>query len=294
LFKHLFERRVGGGPRLGSSGLAGRLAGVVECTGMEPVSVAVVTGAGRGIGRSIAELLVRRGHAVVVADLDGPAVRRTAEEIGAVAAVEQDVAEEASHRALAEEAARHGRLVAWVNNAGIGTDGELMELSSAQVRRLVEVNLLGMTWGMRAAIERFGPEGGDVVNIASLSGHGPVPGLSVYAATKAAVVSLSMSVHAETPGPVRVHALCPDGVATDMVAAMREEGRAKALVHSGGGLLSTEVVAAQAVALIGTSRVVRTVPAWRGGVLRATALAPSVAMKGEPLFRWLGRRAMRR
>ena len=80
---------------------------------------------------------------------------------------------------------------------------------------------------MRAALEAFGPEGGDVVNTASLSGLGPVPGLSVYAATKAAVVSLSTSVHAETPRNVRVHALCPDGVDTAMVDGMDPRGMAQ-------------------------------------------------------------------
>lgn len=261
---------------------------------MERVPVAVVTGAARGIGRGIAERLVGRGYAVVVTDVDGDRVRRTAEEIGAVAGLEHDVRVEASHREVAQEALRHGRLAAWFNNAGVGNDGELTELSSTAARQLVEVNLLGTMWGMRVALEAFDPEGGDVVNTASLSGHGPVPGLSVYAATKAAVVSLTMSVHAETPSSVRVHALCPDGVATAMVAAMRHDGRAKALVHSGGGLLDVDAVAAEAVALLGSSRVVRTLPAWRGGVVRLTALAPSVAMRGEPLFRWLGRRAMRR
>src|SRR5680860_856816 len=182
----------------------------------------------------------------------------------------------------------------WFNNAGVGHDGTVSELSSGSVSQLVEVNLLGTIWGTRAALGAFGDSGGDIVNIASLSGHGPVPGLSVYAATKAAVVSLSMSVNAETPRRVRVHALCPDGVATQMVDAMVPSGRAKALVHSGGRMLSAEQVGAAAVAMIGTRRVVRTVPGWRGGMARFTALTPSVSMRAEPLLRWQGRRAIRR
>lgn len=260
---------------------------------MEPFGSAVVTGAARGIGRSIAELMVRRGYHVVVTDLDEEAIRRTADEIGAVAGLAQDVGDERSHRPVAEEALRHGRLAAWFNNAGVGHDGRLVDLSSGQVTNLVEVNLLGTIWGCRAALAAFGPEGGDVVNVASLSGHGPVPGLSVYAATKAAVVSLTTSVNAETPRNVRVHTVCPDGVATDMVAAMDPDGLAKALVHSGGRLLTAETVAAEAVALLGTSRVVRTVPGWRGGLVRGTALAPSLSMKALPVMRWMGRRGIR-
>jgi NAD(P)-dependent dehydrogenase (short-subunit alcohol dehydrogenase family) len=257
-------------------------------------NVAVVTGSGRGIGRAIAQELVAQGYVVLLTDVDADAARRTAEEVGAVAGLEQDVRDEQSHAVVAGRAEEYGDLVVWVNNAGVGDDGTLAELSSAALQRLVEVNLLGTMWGMRAAIAGFGARGGDIVNIASLSGLGPVPGLSAYAATKAAVVSLTTSVAAETPRDIRVHALCPDGVDTDMVAAMQPDGTAKALVHSGGGLLSAQSVAAAAVALIGTRRVVRTLPSWRGGVLRATALAPSVAMKGLPVFRALGRRVMSR
>jgi NAD(P)-dependent dehydrogenase (short-subunit alcohol dehydrogenase family) len=259
-----------------------------------PRTSAVVTGAGRGIGRAIAVELVGLGHAVVVTDVDGDGARRTAEEIGAVAGLSLDVRDPQAHRVVAAEAQRHGPLAVWVNNAGVGYDGDLAELSDDQVRGLVEVNTLGTMWGCRAALGAFGPAGGDIVNIASLSGHGPVPGLSVYAATKAAVVSLSLSLSAETTRRVKVHAVCPDGVSTAMVAAMRPDGRGKELVASGGRMLTAEEVAAEAVALIGRSRVVRTLPGWRGGVLRLAALTPNASKRLEPLFRRQGRRALRR
>lgn len=148
--------------------------------------------------------------------------------------------------------------------------------------------------GVRAALAAFAREGGDILNVASLSGLGPVPGLSVYAATKAAVVSLTTSVNAETPRTVRVHAVCPDGVDTEMVGAMNPHGIAKALVHSGGRLLTVETVAAEAVALLGTSRVVRSLPGWRGGLVRTTALVPSISQKTLPVVNWMGKRGIRR
>lgn len=254
---------------------------------------AVVTGAARGIGRAIAVQLIGRGHAVVVTDVDGAAVRRTAEEIGAVAGLEHDVRRSQGHLDAATEAQRHGRLAVWVNNAGVGHDGGVLELSEQEVRNLVEVNLMGAVWGARAALQSFGPEGGDLLNIASLSGHGPVPGLSVYAATKAALVSLSLSLSWEAPKRVRVHALCPDGVATEMVAAMRPDGQAKALVASGGRMLSAEEVAAAAVALVGGRRVVRTLPGRRGALMRVSSLLPNATRRLEPVVRWQGRRALR-
>ena len=255
---------------------------------------AVVTGAARGIGRGIAEQLVRQGYAVVITDLDGAAARRTAEEVGAMAGLVQDVRDETSHAEVAVEAKRYGPLAVWVNNAGVGYDGTLMELTSEHVEALVDVNLKGVLWGTRAALTAFGRIGGDVVNVASASGLGPVPGLSVYAATKAAVVSLSMSANLESGSHVRVHALCPDGVDTDMVDAMRPDGAAKAMVHSSGRLRTVEETAAAAVALIGSRRVVRSLPGWRGGLIRVGQLMPSQSHDGFAVFERFGRRVMRR
>lgn len=255
---------------------------------------AVVTGGARGIGRAIAVRLVGRGYDVVIGDVDGDAARRTAQDIGAAAGLAQDVRDPAAHRAVAEAAEQLSPLAVWVNNAGVGHDGALVSMPEDKVRALVEINLLGATWGARTAIEAFGARGGDVVNIASLSALGPVPGLSVYAATKAAVASLTTSLDAETPRRVRVHALCPDGVDTDLVAAMVADGQARALVSSGGRLLTTDEVADAAVGLIGSRRVIRTVPAWRGAMMRGTDLAPSLMMRLEPLMRRQGARAVRR
>ena len=254
----------------------------------------VVTGGARGIGRGIAELMVARGHRVVVGDLDAAAAAATAEEIGAAAGVAMDVRDPDAHRAVADEASAHGRLLAWFNNAGVGDDGTLASLSDEQVRRLVEVNLLGAMWGCRAALAAFGAGGGDVVNVASLAGLGPVPGYSAYAATKAAVVSLSASVNAESPRGVRVHALCPDGVDTAMLAAQDPDGMGSQLTWSGGRILGVAEVAEAAVDLVGSRRVVRTRPGWRAGVMRGAMLSPASAQHAAVLFAAQGRRAMRK
>jgi NAD(P)-dependent dehydrogenase (short-subunit alcohol dehydrogenase family) len=257
-----------------------------------PTSSCVVTGGARGIGRAIAELMVARGHRVVVTDVDGEAVVRTASEIGAAEGIAQDVRDPASHRAVAEAAAAHGDLTAWFNNAGVAVDADLADLTDEQVRSMVEVNLLGVLWGTRAAVDAFGAAGGDVVQTASLSALGPVPNLSVYAATKAAVLSIATSVNLETPRHVRVHAVCPDGVQTAMVDAMGG-GRAERLVRSGGRMLTVEEVAQAAVGLVGTRRVVRTLPGWRGAVMRAGALTPSQAGPAMALLAAQGKRRVR-
>ena len=254
----------------------------------------VVTGGARGIGRGIAERMVERGHRVVLTDVDGAAAAATAAEIGAAEGMAQDIREPDSHREAAAAAARHGTLIAWFNNAGICHDGLLADMPEETIRRLVEVNLLGTVWGMRAAVDAFGEHGGDIVNTASLSGLGPVPDLSVYAATKAAVVSLTMSVDAETPKSVRVHAVCPDGVQTAMLEAQTPDSLATRLVHSGGKILGIDEVAHEAVDLVGARRVVLSIPRWRGAVVRGTALAPSVAQRGIGLMAAQGKRRIKR
>ena len=256
---------------------------------------AVVTGAARGIGRAVAVRLVAAGHRVVITDLDAEAVAATAELIGATG-IAQDVRDPASHRAVASAATGLAPLGVWVNNAGVGFDGDLVALGDQEVRGLVETNLLGTLWGMRAALDAFGPAGapsGSLVNVASLSGLGPVPGLSVYAATKAAVVSATASVAIEAPAGVDVHAVLPDGVDTALVEAM-SDGTGKRLVSSGGRLLTVEEVADVVLGLVGSRRVLRTVPAWRGAAMRASMLAPSLAPAGIAAFEWQGRRALRR
>jgi NAD(P)-dependent dehydrogenase (short-subunit alcohol dehydrogenase family) len=255
----------------------------------------VVTGGARGIGRGIAELMVARGHHVVVTDIDADAAIATAAEIGAIAGLGQDIRDPGSHRAVAEQAASYGVVTAWFNNAGIGDDGRLGEQSEEQVRRLVEINLLGTLWGMRAALDAFGDAGGDIVNTASLAGLAPVPGYGVYAATKAGVVSITASVDAETPRNVRVHCICPDVVDTAMLTeGHTHDSLGSRIAHSGGRILTVDEVAREAVALVGSRRVVKSVPGHRGAATRLAMVSPSVSKHAMRLIAARGRRTIAR
>jgi NAD(P)-dependent dehydrogenase (short-subunit alcohol dehydrogenase family) len=267
----------------------------VEPTPSTPRS-AVVTGAARGIGRATAQALVRRGYSVVVTDLDGDQAARTAGEIGAVLGLSQDVRDDFGHTVVARQARELAPLAAWFNNAGVGFEGDGADQPADEIRTLVEVNLLGVLWGTQAAVRAMREQahagesrGGDIVLTSSLSGHGPVPGLSVYAATKAAVLSLASSMHTELrKDGIRMHAICPDGVDTDLVARLRPGSQASALIHSGGRLLGVDEVAEAMVAMIGSRRVYRTLPGWRGTMLQLSQMAPGPAMRLEPLMRRQG------
>lgn len=258
---------------------------------------AVVTGAGRGIGRAIAIELVRRGYQVVVTDLDVDAAEITAEEIGAVLGLALDVTDPEANRDIAARARELAPLGAWVCNAGVLAEGDLTALSVGQVRAMVDVNVLGVMWGVRAAADAFrdqqGVKGGDIGILASLSAHAPVPGLSVYAATKAAVLSLTTSLASELrPDKIRVHAVCPDGVDTAMVEAMDAQGDVRAALAA-GVLLTPPQVAGELVDMFGTGRVYKTLPAWRGVVARTASLAPRAAIHVDPWVRRLGARKLK-
>lgn len=258
---------------------------------------AVVTGAGRGIGRAVAVELVRHGYEVVVTDVDATAAGITAEEIGAARGLALDVTDPEANRDIAARACEIAPLGAWVCNAGVLAEGDLTTLSVGQVRAMVDVNVLGVMWGVRAAADAFRdqPEkGGEIGIVASLSAHAPVPGLSVYAATKAAVLSLVTSLAAELRRDrIRVHAICPDGVSTAMVESMDAGGDVRAALAAGVMLTPTQV-ALELVGMFGTGRVYKTVPAWRGAIGRTASLAPRAAVHLDPWVRRLGARRLRK
>src|SRR4051794_21276947 len=121
-----------------------------------------------------------------------------------------DVRDPEAHRAAATAAAERGPLKAWFNNAGILRTDKTWAHSDDQVRQMVEANLLGVIWGSRTAVEAMRPGGGHIVNMASMSSFGPVPGLAVYGATKHAVLGFTGSLQGdlEQAGiPIRLHAV---------------------------------------------------------------------------------------
>jgi NAD(P)-dependent dehydrogenase (short-subunit alcohol dehydrogenase family) len=256
--------------------------------------VAVVTGAGRGFGRAIAQRLGSRGYTVLATDVDGAAAAATAEQVGGFA-MELDVRDPEAHRAAARAAAERGPLEVWVNNAGVMRTGQAWEHSDDEVRLTCDVNLLGVIWGSRAAVEamRAGPgHNRHIINVASLSSFGPVPGLAVYGATKHGVLGFTGSLQGDLLDagiPITVHALCPDAADTPLLREHDHE-RAAAINWSGPRLLTPDEVADHAVALLDSKRLVRVIPAWRGWGARALGMAGRAGLRAAPLLRKQGDR----
>jgi NAD(P)-dependent dehydrogenase (short-subunit alcohol dehydrogenase family) len=191
--------------------------------------VAVVTGAGSGIGRALALALAREGARVVAADVDGAAAEETLRQAAAVGAegmaVRTDVASREEVATLANRVFdRYGRAHLLLNNAGVVVHGGLESATWEDWQWVMGVNLWGVVHGLLAFLPRMiaGGEGGHVVNTASMAGLIASQGLGVYNTTKYAVVGLSETLAKDLrPYGIGVTVVCPMGVATRIREADR-------------------------------------------------------------------------
>jgi NAD(P)-dependent dehydrogenase (short-subunit alcohol dehydrogenase family) len=201
---------------------------------------AVVTGAGRGIGLAIARRLTEAGADVLIGDLDAASAEASAaalsKEFGRrVVGTALNVGEEASIVALADRAvAEFGKLDIWVNNAGIFPGSPTVDQTVEIWDRVQDINLRGSFIGAREAGKRMlaqtttdgAPQGGVIVNIASVSGYSGRPGLAAYVASKHGVVGLTKSLGVEWgPHGIRVLGIAPTGISTPGVQERKAEAK---------------------------------------------------------------------
>jgi NAD(P)-dependent dehydrogenase (short-subunit alcohol dehydrogenase family) len=194
--------------------------------------VAVVTGAGSGIGQSIARLLDRCGARVHCADINAEAAASLAAELRNAQAHVLDVSDALAVRALADKVfAEDGRVDLLFNNAGIGHAALVLDTELEDWRRVLEVNLMGVVNGVHAFLPRMLKQStvSHIVNTASGAGLFPHPKMAPYSASKHAVVGLSTSLSAELQGSqVRVTILCPGVVNTAIAKNTQMRGETKA------------------------------------------------------------------
>ncbi|MCU0312512.1 MAG: SDR family NAD(P)-dependent oxidoreductase [Solirubrobacteraceae bacterium] len=188
--------------------------------------IAVITGAGSGIGRSTALLLARHGARVHAADLHAASAEAVAAEIagagGRAAAHALDVADPEAVEALAASVfAVDGRVDVLHNNAGIGHAGNVEATTVEDWQRVIGVNLLGVAYGVQAFVPRMLEQGApaSVINTASQAGLVPAAKMAPYCASKYGVVGLSEALNAELSGRgIHVSAICPGIIDTPIVA----------------------------------------------------------------------------
>jgi NADP-dependent 3-hydroxy acid dehydrogenase YdfG len=180
---------------------------------------ALITGGSSGIGLAIARVLKEEGYDLTLASRRPEKVEAAAAELGA-AAVAANVADEAECLRIVEEhRERFGRLDVLVNSAGIGIAGRTGSIATKHLDLQLGVNLRALVVVTQAALPMLREARGLVVNLASIAGTIPTPGLAIYGATKAAVISYTRSFNAELADEgVRATAICPGFVDTAMAS----------------------------------------------------------------------------
>jgi 3-oxoacyl-[acyl-carrier protein] reductase len=187
--------------------------------------VAIVTGAGQGIGREIARTLHAHGAQVVLVDLDGDAAKAAAAEVDGLGLACDVTSEEQVKAVVRDTVGQFGRLDVFVNNAGITRDASLKKMTVDQFDAVITVHLRGTWLGVReaSAVMREAKTG-SIVNISSLSGKSGNPGQTNYSAAKAGIVGLTKSAAKELAHHnVRVNAVQPGLIRTPMTEAMPPE-----------------------------------------------------------------------
>lgn len=189
--------------------------------------VAVVTGASKGIGAAIAQELAKDGASVIVNYASSaPGAEATVAKIkaggGKAKAVRADVSKPAEAKQLVDAAvSEFGRLDILVNNAGVYEFLPLEQITEAHFDRMFDLNVRGLLFATQAAAGAIGDHGGAIINIGSMASQAPLPGGSVYSATKAALDAITKSLATELgPKKVLVNAVLPGPVETEGLQSM--------------------------------------------------------------------------
>jgi len=186
-------------------------------------SVVLITGGGRGIGRATGSAFAAHGATVALADLDLPAAEAAADAIGATAFGVDVTARESFERCVNDVVDRFGRIDVLVNNAGVMPLGGFLDEPDTLSATTLDVNVWGLIHGMRLVLPEMIERGsGHVVNVASMAGKFPVPGMAVYNASKFAARGLSLAVREEITGTgVSLSVVLPSAVRTDLASGVQ-------------------------------------------------------------------------
>lgn len=244
--------------------------------------VVVLTGASSGIGRETALELARAGARLVLAARNQPALDGLVGEVqrlgGRAVAVPTDVSDLAQVAELAQRAVqRFGRIDTWVNNASVSTYATVEQTDAEEIRRVIEVDLLGSVYGMKAALPHVRRTGGTIINVSSALGKRAVPLQAAYCAAKHGVVAFGEALRLELrhgKEPVTVVDVLPSSINTPLF----EHARSKigVLPQPIPPVYEPRVVAEAIVAT--AQRPVREVYAGLAGRLLATAQRISPAL----------------
>lgn len=233
----------------------------------------LITGAASGIGRHVAEQLIARGDKVFAVDINIQGLS------GFEHSASLDIRSAEQWQAVYAQAEQAmGEIDVLMNVAGVFRSGYGWEISEDDIDFHMDINVKGLILGTMAALKRMKPRGkGHIINVASLAGITPVPGFSLYSASKHAARAFSLSVAAELMDTdIAVTAVCPDAVQTPMLDIQKDDEHA-ALTFSGGRVLAVEDVTNVIINKVLTQRPPEVmIPVSRGLLAKAGGAAPGM------------------
>lgn len=233
-----------------------------------------ITGGGRGIGRATAAALIAQGARVAIGDIEPDLAERTAQELGpGTVGLHLDVTNRDSFQGFLNEVeSRLGPLDILINNAGIMPVGAFVDEPDATAKRMVDINLHGVIFGSKLALERFTSRGrGHLVNIASIAGKAGAAHVATYCATKHAVVGLTEALRQEyADTAIEFTVVMPVGVNTELYSGLQQMRGIKTP--------EPEDVAEAIVEALQTGRYEVYLPKRMNAVMRMGALLPRRAL----------------
>jgi NAD(P)-dependent dehydrogenase (short-subunit alcohol dehydrogenase family) len=232
--------------------------------------IVAITGGARGIGRATGAALIAQGARVAIGDIESEMAAQTARELGSgTIGLALDVTDRASFETFLEQVeSQLGPLDVLINNAGIMPIGPFIEETDRTATRLIDINLHGVIFGSKLALQRFLPRGrGHLVNIASVAGKAGFPGGATYCATKHAVVGLSEAIRAEVRSTdIDVSIVMPVVVNTELGSGLQRSRGVK--------VVEPEDVANAIVEALQTGRTDVFIPRSMVGLFRLMNLVP--------------------
>ena len=184
------------------------------------METAVITGAGQGLGRAIANRLHQDGWSIIAVDKNPETVNRTASEVGGLAIV-CDVSDRQAVMDMGAEVAEHSQdVAALVNNAGIWRYSGLLDMTEQDAREVLDTNLLGTIWCSQAIVPLMQSHGrGAIVNFSSVASIMSAAGVGIYPASKSAIETITRQTALEfAPDGIRANAVAPGMIVTESTA----------------------------------------------------------------------------
>lgn len=239
--------------------------------------VIIVSGAAGGIGQEIVGSLAQEGAIVVATDVDEVALRKLGN-LTRVQTLKLDVRKADEWEKIFSHAQALGPVYALVNAVGVLKPGYIDTVTPKDVDFHIDINVKGVMLGSSVAAREFKKAGeGHIINIASLAGVAPIPGIGLYSASKFAVRGFTLALAAELrEHGVHVTVVCPDAVKTPMLDLQKDYPEA-ALTFSGSEPLTAKDIAAAITGVLGKDEAEITLPFWRGIFAKTASALPGLA-----------------